>query len=181
MFPRPFVRDRVDVSGPPRLVRGQAGVPGREQRPQDAVEDGYGQHAETDVAGSEGRRYRRAVPAQDLVGGAEEGVEGRQRLAQEALNIGLQPGSAAGAATVQSLAYALINDTIRPFTTTWHPRLATHEAGRPPAVAPLDHEASWPQAPEMRAELTALREPLVRIAAGFGGISGADFGVPATG
>lgn len=96
-------------------------------------------------------------------------------------NIGLQPGSAPGAATVQSLAYALINDTIRPFTTTWHPRLAAHEAARPAAVAPLDHEAAWPQTPTMRAELTALREPLVRIAAGFGGISGADFGVPAAG
>ncbi|MDX2541221.1 TIR domain-containing protein [Streptomyces sp. WI04-05B] len=96
-------------------------------------------------------------------------------------NIGLQPGSTAGAVTVQSLAYALINDTIRPFTTTWHPRLAAHETGRPAAVAPLDHEAAWSQASAMRAELTALREPLVRVAAGFGGISGADFGVPAAG
>ncbi len=96
-------------------------------------------------------------------------------------NVGLQPGSAAGVATVQSLAYALINDTIRPFTTTWHPRLAAHEAARPADVAPLDHESAWPQAPAMRTELTALREPLVRIAAGFGGISGADFGVPAAG
>jgi hypothetical protein len=94
-------------------------------------------------------------------------------------SIGLERGS--GAPTVQSLAYALINDTIRPFTSTWHPRLAAYEARCPADTAPLDHEAAWPQAEAMRTELTALREPLLRIAEGFGDISGADFGVAATG
>ncbi|MEU9169510.1 toll/interleukin-1 receptor domain-containing protein [Streptomyces sp. NPDC048420] len=79
--------------------------------------------------------------------------------------------------TVQSLAYTLINDTIRPFTTTWHPRLTAHEARRPADTAPLDHETAWPEAEAMRAELAALRGPLLRIAEGLGGISGADFGV----
>lgn len=96
-------------------------------------------------------------------------------------SIGLEHASGSGAPTVQSLAYALINDTIRPFTSTWHPRLAAYEARCPADVAPLDHEAAWPQAEAMRAELTALREPLLRIAEGLGGISGADFGVAATG
>ncbi|GHI08513.1 TIR protein [Streptomyces cellostaticus] len=96
-------------------------------------------------------------------------------------NIGLERGApASGAPTVQSLAYTLVNDTIRPFTTTWHPRLAAHEARRPPDLAPLDHEAAWPEAEAMRAELAALREPLRRIAEGLGGISGADFGMAAT-
>ncbi|MEV5874965.1 toll/interleukin-1 receptor domain-containing protein [Streptomyces sp. NPDC052101] len=96
-------------------------------------------------------------------------------------SIRLEQGTAEGATTVQSLAYALINDTIRPFTTTWHPRLAAYEAGRPADTAPLDHELAWPQAAEMRADLTALREPLRRIAEGLAEISGADFGMAAAG
>ncbi|WP_225096548.1 toll/interleukin-1 receptor domain-containing protein [Streptomyces sp. CoH27] len=96
-------------------------------------------------------------------------------------SIRLEQGTAEGAVTVQSLAYALINDTIRPFTTTWHPRLAAYEARRPADVAPLDHELSWPEAERMRADLAALREPLRRIAEGLAEISGADFGVAAAG
>ncbi|WP_199830692.1 hypothetical protein [Streptomyces sp. MMG1533] len=96
-------------------------------------------------------------------------------------SIGLEQGADGGAPTVQSLAYTLINDVIRPFTTSWHPRLAAYEARRPADVAPLDHETAWPEAEAMRAELTALRDPLRRIAEGLGGISGADFGVAATG
>ncbi|WP_257003827.1 hypothetical protein [Streptomyces sp. SA15] len=75
----------------------------------------------------------------------------------------------------------MVNDVIRPFTTPWHPRLAAYEACCPANVAPPEHEAAWPEAETMRAELTALREPLRRIAEGLGGISGADFGVAATG
>ncbi|WP_461074274.1 hypothetical protein [Streptomyces deserti] len=37
-------------------------------------------------------------------------------------------GSGAGGPTVQSLAYTLINDTIRPFTSAWHLRLTAHDA-----------------------------------------------------
>jgi hypothetical protein len=94
-------------------------------------------------------------------------------------SIGLERGTARP--TVQSLAYTLINDTIRPFTSTWHPRLAAYEARCPADTAPLDHETAWPQAEPMRAELAALRGPLLRIAEGLGGISGADFGVATTG
>lgn len=92
-------------------------------------------------------------------------------------SIGLERGSAGGAATVQNLAYVLINDVIRPFTSTWHPRLAAYEARCPAHAAPLDHEAAWSEAAAMRAELAALQGPLRRIAEGLGGISGADFGV----
>jgi len=96
-------------------------------------------------------------------------------------SIALERGSGTGRPTVQSLADVLINDTIRPFTTSWHPRLAAYEARCPADVTPLDHEAAWPEAAAMRAELTALRAPLRRIAEELGGISGADFGVAATG
>ncbi|MGW0760080.1 TIR domain-containing protein [Streptomyces sp. NPDC002814] len=96
-------------------------------------------------------------------------------------SIGLERGTEGGTPTVQSLAYSLINDAIRPFTGTWHPRLAAYEARCPADVAPLDHEAAWPQAAAMRDELARLREPLLRIAERLGGISGADFGVAATG
>ena len=96
-------------------------------------------------------------------------------------SIGLERGTETGAPTVHSLAYTLINDTIRPFTSTWHPRLAAYEARCPADTAPLDHEAAWAEAEAMRAELAGLREPLLRIAEALGGISGADFGVAATG
>ncbi|MET9965023.1 toll/interleukin-1 receptor domain-containing protein [Streptomyces sp. NPDC006356] len=94
-------------------------------------------------------------------------------------SIGLERGTRAP--TVQSLAYRLINDTIRPFTSTWHPRLSAYEAHCPADTAPLDHEAVWPEAEAMRRELAELREPLLRIAEALAGISGADFGVAATG
>ncbi|KUO03973.1 toll/interleukin-1 receptor domain-containing protein [Streptomyces caeruleatus] len=96
-------------------------------------------------------------------------------------SVNLERGSVSGAPTVQNLAYVLINETIRPFTSTWHPRLAAYEARCPVDAAPLDHEAAWPDAEAMRAELAALRGPLTRIVEGLGGISGADFGVAATG
>ncbi|MCS0603329.1 toll/interleukin-1 receptor domain-containing protein [Streptomyces sp. LP11] len=96
-------------------------------------------------------------------------------------SVRLEQGAPTGAATVQSLVYALINDTLRPFTTTWHPRLAAHESRRPADVAPFDHELAWADAEEMRTQLAALRVPLRRIAEGLAGISGADFGVAATG
>ncbi|MEX3104537.1 MULTISPECIES: toll/interleukin-1 receptor domain-containing protein [unclassified Streptomyces] len=94
-------------------------------------------------------------------------------------SIGLAPGT--GARTVQSLAYSLVNDVIRPFTTAWHPRLTAYEATRPASVSPLDHEAGWAQGESMRAELAALRGPLQEIVEGLGGISGAGFGLAAAG
>ncbi|KUO22800.1 toll/interleukin-1 receptor domain-containing protein [Streptomyces dysideae] len=95
-------------------------------------------------------------------------------------SVGLERGAETGTPTVQSLAYTLINDVIRPFTSRWHPLLAAYEARCPADVAAPDHEAVWPEAEPMRTELAALREPLRRIAEGLGGISGADFGVAAT-
>ncbi|GHH02886.1 tetratricopeptide repeat protein [Streptomyces lanatus] len=96
-------------------------------------------------------------------------------------SVSLEGSSESGASTVQNLAYALINEAIRPFTSVWHPRLAAYEARCPADVSPLDHEAAWQEADTMRAELTVLRAPLVRIVQGLGAISGADFGVAATG
>ncbi|MEV6511562.1 hypothetical protein AB0M61_36310 [Streptomyces sp. NPDC051642] len=68
-----------------------------------------------------------------LVGG-EAGMPGREEGALHTYSIGLERGS--GAPTVQSLAHTLINDTIRPFTSTWHPRLAAYEARCPADTAP---------------------------------------------
>ncbi|GAB2739124.1 hypothetical protein [Streptomyces bullii] len=90
-------------------------------------------------------------------------------------------GSGTGAPTVQSLAQSLVDDILSPFTSTWHPRLAAHEARCPAGAAPVDHEAAWPEAAAMHGELAALREPLMRIVSGLGGISGADFGTAARG
>jgi hypothetical protein len=89
------------------------------------------------------------------------------------------PSAAADAAgpTVRALAYDLLNDTLRPFTSRWHPLLAAHEAQRPQGVSPLDHERAWTDAAAMRACLAELRTPLLRIAGELARISGADFGL----
>ncbi|WP_420312450.1 hypothetical protein ACOB87_37185 [Streptomyces sp. YS-B37] len=95
---------------------------------------------------------------------------------------GIEPERDSGTETpsVQSIAHTLIHETITPFTGTWHPRLAVYETRCPASTTPLDHEAAWPDAASMRAELSALRAPLQRITEGLGRIAGADFGAWAT-
>ncbi|MGW7414912.1 hypothetical protein [Streptomyces sp. NPDC054863] len=96
---------------------------------------------------------------------------------------GTPTGTTAGTDTphVRAVALRLLDDTLRPFTTTWHPRLTVYEASRPASTAPLDHEAAWPEAHRMRIELTELRTPLLAVAEELAAISGADFGVTAAG
>ncbi|MFH9068112.1 toll/interleukin-1 receptor domain-containing protein [Streptomyces alboflavus] len=95
-------------------------------------------------------------------------------------SIGLQ-SSADAPDSVQSLADRLLNEVLRPFTTDWHPRLLNWEAQRRPDVSALDHERAWDHAPALRAALDDLRRPLQDLASALAAISGADFGLSATG
>ncbi|MBB4892988.1 hypothetical protein FHS39_001999 [Streptomyces olivoverticillatus] len=103
----------------------------------------------------------------------------RTTLRQYSINLADQP-AAPGTPTVHAIAYELLNGTLRPFTSEWHPRLAAHEALRPEGTSPVAHEQSWPDAPAMRAALAGLRTPLLRIVGDLATISGADFGLPPT-
>ncbi|CAM5573284.1 TIR domain-containing protein [Streptomyces abikoensis] len=104
----------------------------------------------------------------------------RDTLRQYSINLAGGPPPE-GARTIYAIAYDLLNDTLRPFTSTWHPRLAAHEALRPEGTSPVAHEEAWPDAPAMRAALTELRTPLLRIVGELADISGADFGLSAAG
>jgi hypothetical protein len=103
----------------------------------------------------------------------------RTTLRQYSISLADRSAAAAeqGGPTVHTLADELLNGILRPFTSRWHPLLAAHEAQRPEGVSPLDHERAWSQAAVVRAELSELRTPLLRIAGELAEISGADFGL----
>ncbi|MHA4816084.1 toll/interleukin-1 receptor domain-containing protein [Streptomyces aculeolatus] len=77
-----------------------------------------------------------------------------------------------------AIAARLINTHLRPFLTTWHPALQEHEAIRPPAVSPIEHERRWKHAPDMRADLAELREPLTSLAEELADLCGVDLLTP---
>lgn len=65
----------------------------------------------------------------------------------------------AGPAVAQSeeslgrYAMAVLNRSLRPLLSRWHPRLADWEQRRPAEVSRPDHETQWPQAEAMRQDL----------------------------
>ncbi len=96
-------------------------------------------------------------------------------------NIGLNGNAGTQAApSVHHMADRLLNQTLRPFLSRWHPALATHEAIRPTDVPPLHHEQAWAHASELRRDLADLSEPMNAIVADLANTSGADFGPPNT-
>jgi hypothetical protein len=62
------------------------------------------------------------------------------------------------------LAVWVLNGVLRPVLALWHPELQRWEAGRPPDRSVADHEAAWPRAAELRANLEQSRELLVQYA-----------------
>ena len=59
-----------------------------------------------------------------------------------------------------SIAVAVLNGSLRPFLSKWHPLLTDHEARRADDVPPAVHERSWDCYAEMLAELTELHTSL---------------------
>ncbi|MEU5429309.1 toll/interleukin-1 receptor domain-containing protein [Streptomyces olivoreticuli] len=103
----------------------------------------------------------------------------RSTLRQYSIGLAADQPAVKGVRTVHGIAYDLLNRTLRPFTSEWHPRLAAHEALRPEGTSPVAHEQSWADAPALRAALAGLRAPLLHIVGELAEISGADFGLPA--
>ncbi|MFI1830221.1 TIR domain-containing protein [Streptomyces sp. NPDC020412] len=76
--------------------------------------------------------------------------------------------------TLPRIASALTNQHLRPFLSTWHTALSRHEGTRPPGRSAIEHEHLWPRAPEMRAQLEALRGPLTSTAKELATLCGID-------
>ncbi len=72
------------------------------------------------------------------------------------------------------LAIALLNATLRPLLTRWHPELEDWEAQRPPTTSRRQHERDWASGEQLRAELRVLRREL----AGYADVLARACGVP---
>jgi hypothetical protein len=70
-------------------------------------------------------------------------------------------GKSGGTLSFGYIAVAVLNGALRPLLATWHPQLGTYEATRPAAVSVAAHEAAWPRADELRAELNRVRLVLI--------------------
>lgn len=63
--------------------------------------------------------------------------------------------------SVGGTAIAVLNKGLRPFLTTWHPRLEEWESSRSSSVSKKEHEREWAEASEMRQALEKLRGELI--------------------
>jgi hypothetical protein len=65
---------------------------------------------------------------------------------------------------IAGLVLWMLNGVVRPLLAKWHPRLVQHEEARPDTVGPFAHESNWPQADELRRDLTEARDRLEHFA-----------------
>ncbi|MEW2398593.1 hypothetical protein [Streptomyces sp. NPDC046862] len=73
----------------------------------------------------------------------------------------------AGNQTVESLALAMLNQELRPFLSTWHPRLRGFETAHPDGP-----ESAWPDNATCRAELRRVQRHIHAYALGFARLAG---------
>jgi len=83
------------------------------------------------------------------------------------------PGVAKGDKSLGWVAIEVLNKGLRPFLTTWHPRLMAHEQSRAEGMSQLEHERQWVHYKEMRQELVALQRKMRVYAAALLKIAGA--------
>jgi hypothetical protein len=77
-----------------------------------------------------------------------------------------------GSLSFGQIAVEVLNRSLRPLLSRWHPLLAAHEATRPAGVSQADHERAWPQAAELRKEIEQRRKGLVTYAALLAAVCG---------
>lgn len=70
------------------------------------------------------------------------------------------------------LAVTMLNVTLRPFLSKWHPLLRNYEERRPEATGVLEYEQQWQHYAQFRHEMSALREALLDDARSFAQIAG---------
>lgn len=63
------------------------------------------------------------------------------------------------------LAVALLNFSVRPLLTRWHPALEDWEAARPAGVSRLEHERSWTSRGQLQDDLASTRDVLAQYCA----------------
>ncbi|ROQ95297.1 hypothetical protein EDE04_1738 [Streptomyces sp. 2132.2] len=74
------------------------------------------------------------------------------------------PRVAPGKVTFGVLAVNVLNLSIRPLLSRWHPLLTAYEATRPDQVDPVTHERGWDRSAELRAEIESVRQVLLSLA-----------------
>jgi hypothetical protein len=72
------------------------------------------------------------------------------------------------------LTVALLNFTIRPLLSRWHPDLQAWEHTRPAGISPQPHEQSWPKEAQLRQDIDTVRD----ILASYASILAAACGIP---
>ncbi len=82
------------------------------------------------------------------------------------------PNVGASRKSVGGIAIAVLNNGLRPFLSKWHPLLQEWEAQRPSDRSLKQHEAAWPETPQLRQELATLRHDLEQYANALAAIAG---------
>jgi hypothetical protein len=74
---------------------------------------------------------------------------------------GIARGKDGGTLSFGYIAVAVLNGALRPLLAQWHPLLGAYEATRPSSVSPVEHEANWDRAAELRGEINRVRRVLL--------------------
>ncbi|MFJ8001480.1 hypothetical protein ACIQ7D_30990 [Streptomyces sp. NPDC096310] len=82
------------------------------------------------------------------------------------------PRVAPGQVTFGLLAVNILNLSIRPLLSRWHPLLAAHEAQRADHTDPVSHERQWSRAEELRNEIANVRKVLLALAQSLNEVAG---------
>jgi hypothetical protein len=70
------------------------------------------------------------------------------------------------------LAIRMLNTTLRPLLSKWHPLLEDYEVTRASSVGMRQHERQWERYAELRAEIAAVRKTLIDYANAFARLAG---------
>lgn len=82
------------------------------------------------------------------------------------------PRVAPGQVMFGVLAVNVLNLSIRPLLSKWHPLLTAYEAQREDHIDPVAHERRWGQANELRAEIDSVRKTLLSLAQALNEVAG---------
>ncbi|MGW4033291.1 hypothetical protein ACWEFL_29015 [Streptomyces sp. NPDC004838] len=82
------------------------------------------------------------------------------------------PRVAPGQVTFGLLAVNVLNLSIRPLLSRWHPLLTAYESGRSEQIDPVAHERRWERAEELRAEIESVRKVLLSLAQALNEVAG---------